>query len=57
VEEETVAVNVTSCPTRDGLTEDVTVVVVPDWLTVCLGDSAPLLAVNLLVPLAEPSGA
>jgi hypothetical protein len=40
----TVAVNVTNCPVVDGLAEEVTVVVVVAWVTVCVR------AVDVLVP-------
>jgi hypothetical protein len=46
----TVAVKVTDCPNTEGFTEEVTLVVVLAWLTVCVksGDVLPL---KLLLPL------
>ena len=39
----TVAVNVTDCPTIDGLSEEVIVVPDPDWLTTCMIKPEPML--------------
>jgi hypothetical protein len=55
VAELTVAVNVTFCPTLDGLAEEANAVVVPEVFTVCLGDKAPVPLLKVLLPFADPS--
>ena len=46
----TVAVNVTLCPNTDGLLDELLVVLVPAWLTVCVTVVAEVLVVKLLLP-------
>src|SRR2546429_5683802 len=51
VDEATVAVKVTFWLTNDGLSDDVTVVVVPDWLTTWPPAKVPVLGSKLPSPL------
>src|SRR5437867_4229806 len=47
----TVPVNVTDWPVTDGLTDELTVVVVLAWLTVCVRSEDVVLTLKLLSPL------